>query len=140
MLTCHKCKICKIEDDFHNDSRRKNGKYPKCKQCCKTYQENYRKNNAVALRKNNREYYAKNVNKICAYQAAYLASNKAKVYARNRRKSSEYIDVLSDGYVANTLRIHRRDVPNELLELKRAQLEIYRLTKQLNKEIQNVTE
>lgn len=40
---CSKCKKFKSLSEFHKDKSRKNGSYPQCKKCCKTYREKNKK-------------------------------------------------------------------------------------------------
>lgn len=139
MKTCHKCGVVKELGEFHNDAKRKDGKYPKCKNCCKSYQDEYRRRNHEKLLDDKKRYYLNNSDKIIKYQAEYLHKNRDKVYARNARSFVKYRDSLSDSYVANVMSVKVSQSSHELIELKREQLLMHRATKQLIKEIENGT-
>jgi NAD-dependent SIR2 family protein deacetylase len=67
------------------------------------------------------------------YRREYRLKNEEKLDL----KSKEYVKALEPWYIAQVLRMPLSQLTPELIELKRAQLEMTRLTKQLKKEIQN---
>jgi hypothetical protein len=64
--------------------------------------------------------------------------DKVKARAHAKKRYASYSEYLPDAQVANRLRMPVAECPPELIELKRQQLAIHRITKQLKKEIKNV--
>ncbi len=79
-------------------------------------------------------YRAANPDKIKAKDAAYYAKNSDKIKARWAEKIRE----LKDNYVALRIGLPVKQIPVELLELKRQQLEIHRLNAELNRELKEI--
>lgn len=50
MKQCAKCREWKLVDDFHNDSARKDGKYPNCRICHRTYMRDRHQRHDVKMR------------------------------------------------------------------------------------------
>ncbi len=132
----------------------------RCKQCdamrCRDYRE--RNKEAVAKRdrarkagltdrKRNKEqeatrwqtYYGSNRETLLARDAEYRKANGQAIAA----KQADRIKRLTPGYIASLIGVSLGDAPPELIELKREQVAIHRLTKQLTttlKEHANGTE
>ena len=130
----------------------------------KAQRAKYRRENAEKIKVGKAEHYRKNVKKIAEQQAKYRRENAEKIapraaryrcktaektkaqkaasYRKNIEKIAEqhakYRRELAPGYVASLLQIPHADLTPELLELKREQLRIHRLTNQLKKELKNV--
>lgn len=131
--TCTKCGETKPKSEF---------RYGQCGECVKKRNALYRENNAARIMEKNALYRQKNNDRIKNLQA----QNKEK-YNSNRRdkyaSSSEVKDAirLTDRYVASILTagttLRSYDV-KVLIPMKREQLKIYRITKQLKQEIKNV--
>ena len=105
-----------------------------CKACLASRAKTWRENNkekVSALRKVSR---AKNREKNCAVSMAWYKDNSEREIAKKKEKTSG----LHGGYVAQRLGLPLAECTPELIELKREQLRIYRLTKQLKQEIKNV--
>ena len=105
------------------------------------------KRNAATLEwmKKNREHVNAVTRKRFSDNPDKYAARKAKENERRKAhpdkekaRAKKYSENLSDGYVASTLGMKVNELPSELLDLKRQQLQLIRLTKQLEKEIENV--
>lgn len=147
---CSKCKEEKALADFGKCTSKRDGVTSHCKLCKRIASANYRKNNPDKAKQyyvNNREdmlerkkIFNKNNPEIRRY---YRENNKEKIksigkeyrknnlYKINERKKS-YIANLADSYVLQRLQIRKDQATPELIELKRAQL-------QLTREIRNQT-
>jgi len=118
MKRCKKCGEEKELSEFYACKNGKGGKRSFCKKCF------YLSNKQNPCRKPEvRSIYMKK------WLEDHPESQNA--YVRKCRESG------TPSYIAQALRIPLAQLTPELLELKRAQLEMYRLTKQLKKEIQN---
>lgn len=118
----------------------------------------YREANRLKILATKRAYYAANREKVLAKRKAYTEANREKELANrkayreaNREKvlagkmayreanlekvrfqATVRSEDLRDDYVAKTMSMKVKDCPPDLLELKREQLRMHRLTKQLN--------
>ena len=59
MKQCYKCQKWKNFEDFHNDIKRKDGKYPNCKECHGEYTRERHKREDVKQKKKDRHNYLK---------------------------------------------------------------------------------
>lgn len=154
---CSKCGVEKEVGEFHANRRTKDGKRALCKACVREHNKaRYAANREYFLRKaaaykdekreivlekrrmkraenlkearrRAREWRKANGEKVKAADVAYYAQNRDRLLEKSRVLSRE----LHDRYVISTLKT--KNVTPELIQLKREQLEIHRLTKQLNK-------
>ena len=121
-----KCTDCGIEkqlDDFGACKKIRSGKKSQCLECIRKRVKIWNDNNREKIRmqhRTNRKFHAK------------PSAEKTKELAKKRQ------EMLTDAYVANILKVPVKNIPPELIQLKREQLRIYRLTKQLKNEIENV--
>ena len=120
MKTCTKCGETKELSEFYADKSKKDEKRARCKKCDSPCQRNRR---------------IENLEKFRAREAKMRAENPEKVLSTAAKSRQN----LTPSYIANVMHISVNACPPELLELKRHQLEMHRLTKQLTKEIQNGT-
>ena len=153
---CSKCGVAKPEGDFSLGRRA-------CKACEKARSAKWNAENPEKVKASRAKWHAENREKVKARKAKYRAENaekekayrakhrvenaeKAKAYvAKYRVENAEKVKAyvakqtaeLSPSYVANLLRIPVAEIPPELLDLKREQLQLYRLTNKLRKEIRN---
>ena len=125
MKTCTKCGEVKALDAFHQSKPGK--RHPHCAACALAYAAAYRKANpeklkakAKAIRKANLETYRAN-------GAAYRKANPEKKAAIAARSIAE----MRPSYIGVLLGIHVSALTPELIALKREQLEIRRLARQL---------
>lgn len=119
---CSRCGEVKALMDFGNCRSNSSGKHYECKKCHAIETKNWR---------------AKNKNKTQEYSRDWLLKNKNKSREAKRLNEEKNRNCLSDRYVSSKLGLSIHDCSPELLELKREQLRIKRLIKQLKKEIQN---
>lgn len=124
---CSKCGEVKPLSEFHRFKHSKDGHKPKCKPC----------NTAEANK------YASNHKEECSSKKMDWYKKKPIEYRKDReRRSNERRGrILPDSYIANC--VARKDFPPstvslELINLKREQLQIYRLAKELKKTINEV--
>lgn len=100
--------------------------------------------NREKVKASNAKYYAENPDKVKAINAEYRAKNRPKVSARKaeyRSKNLEKVKAsnakhslgLSQSYVAGTLGMRVGELTPLLLELKRQQLTLRRMARQLKK-------
>ena len=75
-----------------------------------------------------RTYREANKEKLAAREKAYREANKEKVVARHRT----YRELITDQYAAQKLGLKKSECPPELIEMKREQLLIARMTKELD--------
>lgn len=135
MKTCPKCGEVKALSEFNKDAISKDGKQFWCKKCHSASWKIWYLKNAERKRDREAKRRAENPERARARFAKWCADNpEARVRATRLRAEN-----LTDGYVADVMRIKVKDCPPELIELKRYQLEMHRMTKQLAKEIQNGT-
>ena len=76
-----------------------------------------------------RDYRLNNKDKYIAYSLKYKKANREKIRIRGKIKNGYDRFNLADWYVLNVLKIKKEDSNNLLIELKRAQLKLYRATK-----------
>lgn len=151
MKKCTKCGETKAESEFHKHKKTKDGLRSDCKICVRTVNRKYNQSSlgkavakkykqselGVAVAKKSRAKYNKSPNGK-AVSKKYEEAPKRRAIERERSRKIKLS--LATSYVACRLGMRVGQVNSKLIELKREQLEIYRLTKQLNKEIQNGTE
>jgi uncharacterized Zn finger protein (UPF0148 family) len=95
---------------------------------------NYRENNREKIAKMKKEYCENNKEKIKEYHREYRENNKEKISERNKKYSKKIIHEIRGSYIRNAINRHMgikaADIPIELLELKREQLQLHRLIKE----------
>lgn len=108
----------------------------------------YREENKEKYVARSKKYYLENKDKLIAYQNKYKQENKKKVADRKgayreknldkilmdgRNIAKEYSDTLHDSHIktiiSNVSNLKRKDIPQELIELKREQLKLHRAIK-----------
>jgi hypothetical protein len=97
---CKKCSIEKKLEEFHKDTRTKDGHEGGCKDCKKKYQEE----NKERIRENKKLYYVNNIEKLEKYRLEYNSLNKDKVSMSNKKwkdKNKEYMKEKSKEYYKN---------------------------------------
>lgn len=130
---CTKCGEVKAMSQFHKDRYRFDGVNSICKECIKEKTSSYYKKNKEKQKERVLKWRLENKEAYSESQRKWKEKNIGK---ENERKRNAGFD-LKDSYIVGTLRIPAKDCTPELIELKREQLRIQRLTKQLKKEIQN---
>lgn len=91
----------------------------------------YRESNREQLAERNRRYRAANRKRLAEYHRKYKEANREQIAEYDRR----YFSRLPDAYVARILigkksTLTRADIPSALLEAKRLQLKLLRLSKE----------
>ena len=151
---CTKCGVEKEESEFSKEKKGKNGIRALCKECVKLqsrayYLANlgkirerglaYRRANLEKIRELDRVRRQVNREKILEQQMAHRRANLEKILERNRayhhanrekilEQQRTYHQALPDASVKNMLRI--KNPPQELIELKRVQIQIQRFIKE----------
>jgi len=135
---CTKCGEEKELNEFPNCKTGKNGKHSACKKCHRQYQRDRYASSPEKVKASVKSWDAANKERRNSKRSALREANPEKVKAaRSAQKSRDVIN-LSSYYVAGLMGLATGDCTPELIELKREQLRIHRLTKQLKQEIQNV--
>lgn len=126
---CKKCGDKKSLDDFYICKRLKSGGVVRRGECKKCHNEGGKKRMRASkeLQDKKREYNKRwrqaNPNKVAGFKERGKAKRKA--YFDNRRRD------LTDGYVRGLLAsdspLREKDIPQELVDVKRAQIKIQRL-------------
>lgn len=120
---CTKCGETKPLDAFRKDARHALGRRSQCKQC-----ENERV----------RKHYEANKEKVAKYKRKYREANKEKVAEHRWKHYEANRDRLTDWYCKKLLvngGFPRDYITPEVVALKRAKIQIHRLTRQLNETI-----
>ena len=154
--TCTKCNEEKPLNEFFNKNTIKGPikKASSCKLCqrayainfCKTEkgkeqkkraQDKYKKNNPDVDSK----YHKLNEVKIKLNKIKYYNNNKDGLFLKYKERAKNNIKELSDTYIRQRIRLNAKkvfniiinvkEIPKELIELKRIQLKTYRLCQQL---------
>jgi hypothetical protein len=97
MKTCTKCGVEKDECEFSKDVRAKDGLVSHCKDCCKEYYKEYRKNNKEKILEKSKNYYANNKDKAKEYHK----ENKVEINKRAKNyylENKEYLKECSKNY------------------------------------------
>lgn len=143
--TCSKCGLEKPVSHFYKDGLRQRAD---CKPCIKIYKSNYRATNLEKLRAACRKWAKSNPDKIKAGKEKWRKANPKKLLSANQRWRKANPDTvmaygkknvlsMSTYYIKSLLSQDQsfgsKDIPQELIELKRVQLQITRTLKELNK-------
>ncbi len=99
-------------------------------EACKAYGREYRKANREARKAYGREYRKANREARKAHDRAYRKANPEKVKAAAKACFND----LKDSYVVNALKLTKATATPELIELKRTQLQLIRLTREIKNE------
>jgi hypothetical protein len=109
---------------WHAEWRKKN------RDKLREYYRNWEKNNPEKSKK----YYENNEEKIKLWKKKHYQENRSNILKCNRELQKSHRDNLDDVYIKSRLRgdisIKSKDIPQELIELKRIQLKIYRYVKE----------
>lgn len=146
MIETKKCSKCGEEKDliyFRKDRRKKDGLYVWCKKCSSENNVKWQRENREKQRQFLKTYREKNKEKIEASKKKLNEKykilrklNPQMFKERDRKARRIKVETLSDDYVKQLLCL--KDATPELIELKRNQVLIHRITKQLKQEIKNV--
>ena len=116
--TCYKCKEIKSLDEFYKRKAKKNGHCGRCKKC-----DNILKN----------AWAKRNPEKRRAYERKRTPRMEKKKI-NDRIRNSKYREELSDQYICYLIRVSSKnliaeDIPNELIEAYRLNLQLKRALK-----------
>ncbi len=150
MKICTKCHIEKSESNFY--IRKATGYFQSwCKKCLsiyrkqynkenrekvKEFQKRYQEENRDKIRETEKHYQKKNAKKLRRMRKEYKKENAEKINAQNvqhrKRMSDQYIKKLIANQISrgSGTTIKFKNIPNEIIELKRKQIQIKRLIKQ----------
>lgn len=143
---CSKCGEVKPPSEFGLDRSKKHGLANQCKRCKGATSNAWREKNRERNRANERAWEERNRGHIrerqrARYRAdpekakapteAWVRANPEKVLAVAKRAR----DGLTKAYIASKLRIPVRDLTPELLALKREQLALKRLSREIKREL-----
>ena len=146
---CSKCKVEKGRDEFYKNRSKSDGLASLCKICSYLRSAKWKKENPEKARASTRKWQQNNPEKAKVSCSSWQRNNpekardaKAKWAAENPLSKSSRagrqrgIDELDDYYVKSTLgksKLRASNPPQELIELKRLQLQIIREIKQQGK-------
>lgn len=129
---CTRCGVVKPHSDYYKDARKRDGLQGMCKTCFLAGTKRYRENNkaAIAAKKRADEKTPAGQARMARYRASAKAKAKARAAEAARRQS------LSDDYVKRCLlgkdrAVSAKELPAELVEMKRLQMATRRLARQL---------
>jgi len=136
--TCKKCGESKGLDAF-------SGARSECKACAAKCTAKWRDENPEKDRARYAKYRAENPEKVRASKAKCRAENPEKERARHAKYHAENVEKvraskakcrasLNDGYIAELLRLPAKKAPPQLIELKREQILLHRLAKEMKQE------
>lgn len=130
MKTCTKCGETKALEALVM-SRGKPRSF--CKACKSAYDAACRAANPEKFSARSAAWNAANAEKVAAYQAAYRAAYYPANFEKIAARRADYVASLSASYLSSLLGIPTAQLTPELLELKREQLSLRRLARQLKK-------
>lgn len=103
----------------------------------------WREANREKLASRRKAYYEANKEKAASQVKAYREANKEKVAAQDKARSkannAAMCKALSDSYVAHKLHLRVAELTPELLAMKREQLLLHRLGKQIKAQLKDET-
>lgn len=125
---CSKCKEEKDSVDFFKNKNKKDGLDYHCKMCKSAYYKKYYQLNRDKKLKAVKDYESKNPE----YQKQYRIKNRIKINLKEKLKKRKALKELSDSHLRKNLLRKGIPITPETLKLQKAQLLIFRLSKQLN--------
>ena len=110
---------------FYDKIKGRYGKASECILCFRDRSKKIRKHSKEHIKQKSKEWREKNkgYNKRYYYNNLEYNRNRALVYSQRVRET------LHDTYILTQLKLKRGEETQELIELKRAQLKLYRATK-----------
>ncbi len=126
---CAKCGEWKGFDAFYTDRRARDGKQSHCGACKAKASAEYKKKNPEVAKRHANAWNAANPEKRRAIARKFAQKcNKA-------RKASER-HFLADSYVRRVMKVRANEASQELINLKREQLSLHRLLRDLKQAIE----
>lgn len=156
---CSKCGEVKGLGEFYKAANQKSGLAPSCKACVRSWQvadrksnpEKYRAREAAKYRRNAerkkaaaKTWRTQNPEKVASQTERWQRANPEKCREADRRyatanrgkvleKGRRIREAMTDAYVAGAIGVSVKVAPAELLSLKREQLAIKRMARELKK-------
>lgn len=134
MKICIKCKQEKDFSDYHLDKTRTDGHNPYCKMCKCAYNRNLDQKNSEPRKLRTSIWKKEHKEKQTSYNLKWQKANKDKLKVIQKRTEKKAIDTISDRYIKHNLLRSISNVPSELIDLKRAQIQLNRELKQMEQQ------
>lgn len=99
----------------------------------------YREANLEKVAARMKAYREANSEKVAAQRKAYREANREKLAAHQKARYEANRENMSDSYLTTLFNVPRRLIPADLLELKRQQILLERITAQLNQTVKEKT-
>ena len=148
--------LCKRGHEYENTGmslRYKKNRY--CVECSKgqkyvEYKKIYRAANKNKINEYNKKYYAANIDKIRKYRLdnkdrikegnrKYRLNSRDKIREYGRKRDRESVRDLRDKYVKKQIGLKVSEITEEMIVLKREQLQLMRSIKQFKEELKDGT-
>lgn len=128
---CIDCKRCLTLDKFR--MRQQRGKpyvIAKCRECEREYNRIHHCKEKKKISERKRLSNPDNKRRKNEYQISWRKKNISKNRAYHRKNIKKNVDELSDLYISRTMCRGMKNIPEDLIEVKRTQLKLKRLIKQ----------
>ena len=136
------CKLCgenKVLNEFGiTKTKGKPWVNSRCKKCLSKLSVEYQKKNRDKANEKQRRWLVNNKEKDAESRRKWVSNNRDHYLETLRVCNKRARESLSDGYVSHLLRMKNGQLTDELIALKRSQLEIQRYAKQLLKLIKEM--
>ena len=126
---CSKCGEVKGLAEFGKHSITRSGLRDRCKVCNREYAASWRKENPKKAAKKDAEWARNNRDKRVVICTKYREANRSQISQSEKARKNK----ISDGYAAQLIGLRISIAPPELLALKREQLAIKRMARELKK-------
>ena len=148
---CKKCGVVFATQRCPTCMRAKNrNRYEENPEKVKAASRKWHKENPEKVKAADRKWHKENLEKVKAAVRKWHKENPEKVKAAARKWQEENPEkakeadrkrreTLSDGYVSKRIGVPTKELSPEIIELKREQLSMFRLNKELNTTIQQLT-
>ncbi len=131
---CTKCGEVKEMDEFSNRKRNKDGKEFQCKKCLYEIHKKWIEKNIIKYRKQNNEKRKRKRRYYTEWKRKWRIRNKEKYLEYARKDTQKKVSKLTKSYIICVLKnrndINSKDIPQEMIEIKRRVIIIKRLIKQ----------
>jgi hypothetical protein len=126
MKVCNKCKETKDESEFYKGKKRPGGRQATCKDCCRKYREEHKKE-VVEYKK---RHYQQNKNKILEKNKEYreehreeVVKQKKKYHEEHREEIAEYQKKYRDGHKEEIAEYRKENRDSILEQCKKYRIE-----------------
>jgi len=150
---CASCKCWKQLNAFTINRHSSDGHDSYCRECAqifrqkhwkhlRAYHRNWREQHRERLRQQAREHYQQNLEHKHEINRRWRERNPDKVRITNQRSAQKQRDTLSDSYILHLLTkrsgLSRKNIPAELIEAKRQELERERVARKMLSELRSM--